>query len=90
MLTKEQIRFWLSRFKNFDTSNENHRRTLVDTFVNAVYIFDDKTVLTFNGKDGTETVTLKEIQGSDMDDCASPTNARKLLKYSSFRVLQQK
>ena len=72
MLTKEQIRFWLSRFKNLDTSNEKHRRMLVDTFVNAVYIFDDKTVLTFNWKDGTETVTLREIECSDLEAYASP------------------
>jgi hypothetical protein len=72
MLTKEQIRFWLSCFRSYDITDENHRRTFIDTFVNAVCIFDDKIVLTFNWQDGEETVSLKEIECSDFVACASP------------------
>ena len=39
-----------------------------DTFINSIYVFDDKLVFTYNFKDGTETITLTEIQaafGSD-------------------------
>ena len=30
---------------------------LIDAFVNAIYLYDDKLVLTFNYKDGTRTIT---------------------------------
>lgn len=39
---------------------------LIDCFVNAVYLYDDRVVLTFNYKDGGKTATLQEIEGSDL------------------------
>ena len=35
---------------------------MIDTFVNSVFAYDDKWVLTYNRKDGTETLTLQEIE----------------------------
>ena len=56
-LSKEQILFFLHRFRAIDTTNEEHRQRLIDSFVNAVYVYDDKIILTFNYQDGTETIT---------------------------------
>ena len=39
------------------------------------YIYDDKLVFTYNFKDGTETITLEEIEaafGSDLNQIAPP------------------
>lgn len=33
---------------------------LIDTFVNAIYLYDDKMLITFNYKDGTKTITFDE------------------------------
>ena len=30
------------------------RQVLVDTFINAIYLYDDKVLITFNYKEGTE------------------------------------
>ena len=54
LLTKEQIVFWISRFKNGDRNDPKFRQRLIDYFVNAVYLYDDKLVLTYNYKDGTK------------------------------------
>jgi len=62
-LTREQILFWLHKFRGIDTSNREQRQRLIDTFVNAVYLYDDRIVLTFNYKDGSKTVTMGEIEG---------------------------
>ena len=35
---------------------------LVDTFVNAIYLYDDKVVITYNYKDGTDTITFGDVQ----------------------------
>jgi hypothetical protein len=48
---------------------------LIDTFVNAVYLYDDKIILTFNYKDETQTVKTAEIKNtfrSDIDALGSP------------------
>lgn len=45
---------------------------MIDSFVNAVYVYDDKIILTFNYQDGTETITLDDINGSDLEASAPP------------------
>ena len=76
-LSKEQIAFWISRFKDGDIDNITYRRNIIDIFVNSVYLYDDKIMLVFNYKDGTKTITRKNINdsgvwGSYLDDNAPP------------------
>ena len=72
IFTREQILFSLHRFRKLDMSEQAHRQRLVDTFINAIYLYDDKIVLTFNYKDGTKTITLADIQGSDLESGGAP------------------
>lgn len=58
MLTKNQIVFWFHRFRKLDTNKLEHRRRLIDSFVNAIFLYDDKMIITFNYKDGTKTITF--------------------------------
>lgn len=60
ILTREQISFFLYQFRKTDIQDEEQRQRLIDSFVNAVYVFDDKIVLTFNYKNGTKTISLAE------------------------------
>lgn len=53
---------------------------LVDSFINTIYLYDDKIVITFNYKEGTKTVTLDDAnkavtegKSSDLDSSAVPT-----------------
>jgi DNA invertase Pin-like site-specific DNA recombinase len=63
LLTREQILFFLHKFRNIDTTKQEQRQHLIDIFVNAIYLYDDKLVLTFNYKDGAKTITADEIKG---------------------------
>ena len=54
----------------------------MDTFINAIYLYDDKVLITFNYKEGTQTVTFGEAaeaaskgNGSDLD-CFTAPNER--------------
>lgn len=40
----------------------NTEKEIIDTFVNSVFVYEDKLVLTYNYKDGSETLTLQEIE----------------------------
>lgn len=79
-LSDEQIRFWLLRFRKLDIRKLEHRKLLIDSFVNAIVLYDDKMLLTFNYKEGTKTITFDEVatavnneaSGSDMDCLAVP------------------
>lgn len=79
-LTAEQMTFWLHRFRKLDVSKKEHRQMLIDTFVNAIFLYDDKMLLTFNFKDGTKTITFADVtsaleradSGSDLDCSGAP------------------
>ena len=63
-IDKDKILFWLHRFRKLDTTKLEHRKRLIDSFVNAIYLYDDKIVFTFNYKDGSKTITMEEIESS--------------------------
>ena len=76
---------WLLRFRKLDMSLKDQRQALVDTFINAIYLYDDKVLITFNYKEGTQTVTFGEAtevasegNGSDLD-CIPAPQGRQLL-----------
>lgn len=66
IFTREQIAFFIYRFRKFDVTKREQRQRLIDSFVNAVYLYEDKIILTFNYKDGSKTITLAEVEGSDL------------------------
>ena len=89
-VTEEFIRFWLRRFRKLDMSLKDQRQALVDTFINAIYLYDDKVLITFNYKEGTQTVTFGEAtevasegNGSDLD-CIPAPQKRQLSKAVFF------
>ena len=61
LLKREQITFWIHRYRKLDITKPEQRQRLIDSFVNAIYLFDDKLVITFNYKEGSKTITLNDI-----------------------------
>ena len=49
-------------------NDPDYRREIIDTFVNSVYVYDDRLLLTYNYKDGSQTLTLKEIEAALSSD----------------------
>ena len=79
-ISAEFMTFWLHRFRKLDVTKQSHRKMLIDTFINAIYLYDDKMLITFNYKDGTKKITFSEIQeaskrdasGSDLECSPAP------------------
>jgi len=91
-VTEEFIRFWLLRFRKLNMSQKDQRQALVDTFINAIYLYDDKVLITFNYKEGTQTITFEEAaqaaskgNGSDLD-CIPAPQGRQLLVAVFFAL----
>ena len=72
-LTKDQIVCWLEHFRTFDVSKLEHRRRFIDTFINRIFLYDDKMVITFNYNKGTKTITFAELEASGILSNISPT-----------------
>ena len=62
ILSKEEIRYWINRFRLMNRNNEQEMKLLIKTFVNSIYVYDDKMLITFNYRDGERCVDAKEIQ----------------------------
>ena len=88
-ISPEFVTFWLHKFRKLDVRQQSHRKMLIDAFVNAIYLYDDKMVITFNYKDGTRTIALDDVKkavkkntGSDLDCFAAP-------KIASMRYVSE-
>ena len=95
-IKEEFIRFWLMRFRKLDMSLKDQRQALVDTFINSIYLYDDKVLITFNYKEGTQTITFEEAaqaaskeNGSDLDCFTAPENAVKSKDFMAFLFFRQ-
>ncbi|WP_434103610.1 recombinase family protein [Faecalibacterium prausnitzii] len=84
-MKEEFVRFWLLRFRKLDMTQPEQRQALVDTFINAIYLYDDKVLITFNYKEGTETIAFGEAvkaeKSSDMSARGAPNFERQVVRF---------
>lgn len=65
---------------NFDDTNSQKR--LIDSFVNSIYLYDDKILFSFNYNDVSHELTLAELEaevGSNFNVSSSTKNKGSLL-----------
>lgn len=71
-LTYDQVKTWLSSFHAGDLDDESFRQKLIDTFVNSVYVYDDRFVIFYNIRGGKSVSprelheTANNLAGSDL------------------------
>ena len=65
------------------------RKRLIDSFVNAIYLYDDRIVLTFNYKDGTKHISLEEVKSSDLAETGRPYRRGRLNVRDGFSYVLQ-
>ncbi len=92
-MKEEFVRFWLLRFRKLDMTQPEQRQALVDTFINAIYLYDDKVLITFNYKEGTETVAFGEAvkaeKSSDMSARGAPDIERQIVRFDVFSLCRK-
>ena len=71
-LTREQLTFWFERMAKYDITKKEPRQRLIDTFINAVFLYDDRILITFNHQNGQKTISMEEANGSDFKDGLRP------------------
>lgn len=72
MLTREQILAWFEMFRHGSVEDVEYQRTIIDCFVNSVYVFDDHIAINFNAHSEAKTATLKDILGSTSNGDGAP------------------
>lgn len=72
ILSREDVTFWICRFRKLDVDKLDERRRLIDSFVNSVTIFDDHILITFNYRDGETRLDFSDIESSDLKSVGGP------------------
>ena len=60
-LKKGHILYFLHKFAEMDVTDEDCQKQMIKIFVNSVFVYDDKVVITFNYSRDDRTITLHEI-----------------------------
>ena len=95
-VTREELTFWLERFRKGDPKDPKYRDTFIEVFISAVYVYDDhlRIVVNFTRDGGAisydfvnEIETYEEAEVFDFDTRAS-TKAKILShKWQDFRFV---
>lgn len=72
--SKQQIVDWIGRYKYGNIDDKAYQKEIIDTFLNSVYVYDDRMIFTYNFKDGTEVLSLDDIKTAFRSDleCVAP------------------
>lgn len=76
-LTKDHIVYFITKFRDININDTESRKHLIDSFVNIIYLYDDKLVITFNYKDGTKEISFEELEKEMCSDIKGLTPPRK-------------
>ena len=76
LLNEDQVRFWFERLRNLNINELSHRKRLIDTFLNSVFVYDDKLLINCNYPNTSTIVRFSDINatlnGSDILACGRP------------------
>ena len=65
-LTIAEVKFFLSQLRKGKADDLSYRKTLINVFVNVIYLYDDKITIIFNS--GDKPVTIDDELLSDIDE----------------------
>lgn len=72
--TEKEITAWLKLFCKGDLFDMKFRRRIIDTFINSIYLYDDKVIIFYNIRGGKQLSYIdmldatQEISDSDISD----------------------
>ena len=93
-LQKEHIAFYLYDLRKADYTDREVQNRLIQTFVNAVFVYDGYIKLTFNFSGDKSTVTLKMLESAESGEgfgryaqCSTKTQRYELLFFANVFCL---
>ncbi len=69
VISEKQVRAFLTEIAKGDEDNIVYRRTLINVFVNKIFLYDDKFTITFNSGDEEVTITDKLLSDIENSFC---------------------
>ena len=84
--TEDELWAWFRYMRNFDLTRLEERRQLIDVFVNTVFLYSDRFLLTLNFGYGSKTVLFTDIPCSDKVACGRPKIHRRTCPSMNFSI----
>lgn len=66
LLTRDRVLFFLDKMARYDLAVPARRKQLIDTFLNAVFVYDDHAHIVINCVEGNATLPLSDLEGLDL------------------------
>lgn len=73
VFTKDQFCMALYNFRKIDVNTQEGKRKLIDTFVNSIFLYDDRLKIVFNGGAKNEEISLSELESSYSIQAGQPS-----------------
>lgn len=70
--SKDEIVDWITQFRCGNLDDKQYQKEIIDIFLNSIYVYDDRLVFTYNYRNGTETISRKEIEAAFRSDLKKP------------------
>ena len=88
LIDRERVLFFLHRFTQSDRNDPLLRQSIVDTFINSVYVYDDHLVIIINNVEGNERIPLTDLppECSDNDNSGLPFVSRPNPRITIYRI----
>ena len=73
-VTREEVIYWLESFRDGNIEDQDFRKKLIDSFIVAVYLYDDKLKIVFDysgDKNSIDVpVTLEDVEAEPTAECS--------------------
>lgn len=73
-VTREQVIYWLESFKDGDVESKEFQKKLIDSFIVAVYLYDDKLKIVFDYSGDKNSIdvpiTLEDVESEATAECS--------------------
>ena len=68
LLDRDRVLFFLHRFTTGDRNDPLLRRSIIETFINSVYVYDDHLKIVINNVEGNQKIPLADLPGESSDN----------------------
>ena len=86
--SQDEYRMALTNYRKIDITTQDGKRKIIDTFINAIFVYDDHIKIIYSGKNKEECVTLEEIEGSTLFSSGAPEKStRERAFFNDIRSL---
>ena len=70
--SQDHFKMALSNFRKIDITTQEGKRKIIDTFINAIYLYDDHLKIIYNANGKEETISLAELESSTLFSRGAP------------------